>query len=99
MDEWIDDTWDVDQRVFDEDADEFEIPLTRAHALRPPRNAWRFDCAAAPNRRAVYAREPNAMRVLIAQREDEDWFLITRDGEVQPLDDVASWAPLISALV
>ncbi len=60
---------------------------------------WRFDCSEAPNGKAVYAREPNAMRVLIAQREDEDWFLITRDGEVEPLPEVGSWAPLYAALL
>lgn len=98
MDEWIDEAWDVDQRVFDEETDEFEIPLARAHALRPPRRAWRDDCEAAPRQAPVFARERNAMRVLIAMREEEGWVIITRDGELVASDAVSSWAPLISAL-
>lgn len=98
MDDWIDRGCDIDQRVFEDDGDAFEIALAHAHQMRPPRHAWRYDCEAAPLAAAVFARELNSMRVLIAMRDEEGWALITRDGEIKPIDTISAWAPLASAL-
>jgi hypothetical protein len=78
--------------------DELEIALADAHLLRPHRSAWRVDTESAPLSKPVFAREPNSVRQLIAMREEEGWVIITRDGECQPADEIASWAPFEAAL-
>ncbi|MDZ4690310.1 hypothetical protein [Terricaulis sp.] len=78
--------------------DEVQIALDHAHLLRPHRTAWRLDIENAPLSKPVFAREPNSVRQLIAMREEEGWVIITRDGECQPADEIASWAPFEAAL-
>lgn len=65
---------------------------------RPARAAWRSDPDAAPTGKPVYVREGDSIRVLIGVRDEEGWAAIRRDGQVRPLDSVASWAPLAAAI-
>lgn len=89
---------DFDQRVVDEDGEGTMFELAQAYLMRPLRSAWRDDVADAPNGRPVYARVNTSVRMIIAQRDDDDWLLITREGEVHPLEGVIEWAPLTSAI-
>ncbi|WP_135211273.1 hypothetical protein [Vitreimonas flagellata] len=88
-----------DQRVFDEDEEaQVKVALEQAYLMRPMRSAWRYDPKDAPNGKPMCAHEVNSIRLIIAQRDDDEWWLITRDGELQPLEGIAMWAPLESAL-
>lgn len=90
---------DFDQRVFDEDEEaQTQLGLSQAYLMRPLRSAWRNDPTNAPNGRPVYAHEINSIRLIIAQRDNDEWWLITREGELCQLAGVAAWAPLESAL-
>lgn len=90
---------DFDQRVFDEDEEtQTRLALSQAYLMRPLRSAWRYDLTNAPNNRPVYAHELNSIRLIIAQRDDEEWWLITREGELHPISGIGAWAPLESAL-
>lgn len=84
--------------VFIDDDSETVLALSQAYSMRPLRSAWRDDPEAAPNGRPVYAREMNSIRVIIAMRDDADWTMIGRGGELHPLSGVVAWAPLTSAL-
>lgn len=72
--------------------------LAPFYDARPVRQAWRNDAAAAPIGKPVYARAPDSIRVLIAMRDEEGWVTIRRNGELQSLDAVGSWAPLAAAI-
>lgn len=88
-----------DQRVFDEDEEGMPgVVVAQAYLMRPLRSAWRVDFMNAPNGHPVYAHELNSIRLIVAQRDDDVWSLITRDGELHPIEGVAEWAPLESAL-
>jgi hypothetical protein len=88
-----------DQRVYDEDEEGVPgVVVAQAYLMRPLRSAWREDVMQAPSGRPVYAHELNSVRLIVAQRDDEAWSIITRDGELQPIEGIAQWAPLESAL-
>ncbi|HVK80096.1 MAG TPA: hypothetical protein VM915_05735 [Verrucomicrobiae bacterium] len=88
---------EFDQQGIDDEA-ETQVALAQAYSMRPLRSAWRDDVANAPNGKPVYARELHSIRVIIAMRDDHEWTLINREGELHPLEDVVAWAPLSSAL-
>lgn len=88
---------DFDQSVAIDDDGAVDT-LAPFYDARPPRQAWRLDAECAPLNRPVYARAPDSIRVLIAMRDEEGWVSVRRDGQLQPLDAVASWAPLSAAV-